>query len=296
MLRLMAFGIERDEIPHLVAPPWRGLRPFSSDDFQRVLVDATAAVRDKRLLPPARAGFIQRFRSVLIRAAHAKETPPVNGHQARRAWFRKRQVSLSEADIDGLRIQSQRLLEAYLADDRDSPDFPRPRQVGRHCVALTYAEALVHQEEIIEAQESVSADDAPLQAALTGTDLGRVNDLLLYLGSFWTLDSSVDTWRRMVRALERHPASLLYEEYENWLDSRDRLEAALSQVFPMARAGLESRVRPLDERFISATREVTASIKHQSPWKPQPWWWYRVPSQINDAFQDRLEHEKGRIS
>src|SRR5829696_8754967 len=86
----------------------------------------------------------------------------------------------SAADLAAMKELSQRLTNAFLANDRDSADFPRPDRDERHGVALRYVEAFLRQEEVIEALGTIGAQNAPLHAALTDSERQRVDEFLLY--------------------------------------------------------------------------------------------------------------------
>ena len=136
-------------------------------------------------------------------------------------------------------------------------------------------------------------DDAPLQTALPAQERNRIAEFLLYRnlkGNFETLDSMVAAWQRFAETLRNHPESLGHEEYDDWLTKRDSLEEALSLLSPGTRKDVEARVRRLDERFAGATRAVSTSIRPHSPWRPQRWWWFRVPRDMGESFRARLEH------
>jgi hypothetical protein len=111
------------------------------------------------------------------------------------------------------------------------------------------------------------------------------------MGRGHTLDSQVASWRSCIRALEAHsPGSLQFEEYEDWLTVRDGLERSLSLLSAQGRTAPQAAVGALDDSFIATTEGVSTSILPPSPWKPQHWWWYRVPSRVGDQFAARLRH------
>jgi len=231
-------------------------------DLKAILTDATALVREKSLLPPAEAAFIEK----------------------------NREASL---ELQSLRSLAECLLRACISQFSDSSVLPDPKREQTHYTALRYAEALVRQEAVLEALGRMNSSNAPLQNDMTGPDRNRIDDFFLYRnvkGRFETLDSLIDLWERSVAWVKDKAESYLYEEFVDRLISRDSLEDALSLLSPTGRQTLESRVRSLDERFVHATRPASSSIRPRSPWRPQRWWWFRVPSPMGVSFRDRLEH------
>jgi hypothetical protein len=235
-----------------------------SNDVEAVLRETAALIGEKALLPPAQAALLG-----------------------------KPGVEASVSELDAVRSLSERILRAYLAGPSDSSLQPDPKGQKDHYAALRYAEALVRQEEVLEALSRLDSGTAPLYAGLTGADRKRVDEYLLYRnvrGRFETLDSLVDLWERSVVWADDSGESYTHDEYVDRLTSRDSLEEARSLVSPAARETLDRRVRPLDERFFDATRAVSDSISPCSPWRPQRWWWFRVPRVLGRHFQERLEH------
>jgi hypothetical protein len=254
------------------------------------LAEAAALLQDKRLLPPATAAFSDGFHAVVALAALAHEPPMLTPENARHLRHDP-SVRPTAADLDDLRHLGQRLISSFLANDVDSPEFPRPRAIERHHIALQYAEAVLRQEEILEAFRDARAEDLPLQTGLSSAERSRVEDFLLYrnlMGRFETLDSLVDGWRRAVSGAEASAASIGHEDVSDHLMGRDSLAAVLDLISPPSRSLLDSPIRSLDMRFFAATRPVSSSIRPCSPWQPQDWWWFRVPSPMGEHFLDRL--------
>jgi hypothetical protein len=244
-----------------------------------VLAEAAAITSKKSLLPPTKAGFVDGFAGLLTQAALVRERAPMPTGVP--------QTPQSDSDgepvvpdLDSIRQLAERLLTAYLVDDCDSPDRPRPEVQEEHGIALRYVEALMRQEEVIQALAEVDPGNSPLHASLAGRDRERINEFLLYrsiMGRFHTLDTLVDEWKRLVNALEDHPDAVLREEYEDWLTARDALANALSMLPPPKRWEAESQVRRLDSRFLALSRPVATPIRPASGWRVQAWWWFRVP-------------------
>lgn len=270
VLRLLAVGVPEAAIPERMSE--HRMPGFSVDDLREILVHARTVTRATSLLPPAQAAFFER---TLLPPAGAFGGAPG--------------VDLSASDLEALRSLAFALVDAYLSDDRGSAAAPDPKRDPMHSAALQYVEALLRQEEIIDDLNQASSAESSLHAAITGTDRTRLHELLLNRGGT-RLDSLVNRWQRFVGIAESDPQSMGYEEYENWLRGRDLLEDVMSVLSPASREILESRIQPLDESLFRATREVASSIRPPSPWQPQPWWWYRVPTRLGGYFKDRLEH------
>jgi hypothetical protein len=282
VVRLLAAGVPLEAIPERISKQSEAHGPFSVQDLRGVLADVAAILQEKRLLPPAEAAFIEGFGAVLAHAALSQETPRLSPQEAAVSLRSDPRVRPTATDLDELKVLAERLLQAYLANDGGAPEVPSPRTSERHNVALQYAVALVRQEEIVETLKNVHRDTLPFQAALTGTDRDRIEDFLLYrnlMGRFETLDSLAGQWERSVVWVENDPESYGQEEFADRLISRDALEDALRLLSPISRQTLDSRIRRLDERFYAATRSASQSIRPSSPWKPQAWWWFRVPSE-----------------
>jgi hypothetical protein len=231
--------------------PFDSVAKRSSRDLLGILARAAALVRERDLLPPAQAAFLE---------TPGVETPP--------------------AELDALRSRSEQVLRAYLAGSGDS-DY----------AALRYVEAILRQELILDELSSIDPNGAPLLARLSGMDRKRVDDYLLYRnvrGRFETLDSLVELWERTVDWVVERGDTYTHDEYVDRLTSRDSLAEAVSVLSPSSRAALDRRVTALDQRFLDATRAVSDSIRPRVPWRPQRWWWFRVPLVLGQHFQDRL--------
>jgi hypothetical protein len=196
------------------------------------------------------------------------------------------------SELASVRSLSERVLDALITESPDPARLADPRCERARQNALRYAEALVRQEEVLEAVGRLDSSSAPLQAALTGRDRDRITDFLLYRniqGRFETLDSLTNRWDHTVAWVEKRAESLTHDEYVDRLIGRDWLDDALSLLAPTGRAALEVHVRSYDDRFSRATNELSASIKPPSPWRYQRWWWFRVPPRMGEHFRTRLE-------
>ena len=233
----------------------------------------------KSLLPPTKAGFVDGFAGLLTQTALVRDRAPMPTGAAHAAQ-RDSGGGPLVPNLDEIRQLAERLLTAYLSDDCDSPDRPRPEVQDDHAIALRYVEALMRQEEVIQALDGVDPGNSPLHASLAAPARERIDEFLLYrsiMGRFHTLDTLVDEWERLVDALEDHPDALLREEYEDWLTTRDVLADALLMLPPPTRREAESEVRCLDSRFLALSRPVAPSIRPASTWQVQRWWWFRMP-------------------
>src|SRR5215213_608546 len=262
-VRLLAVGLSPEVIVERVAHP------------HDVLADAAVLMSERLLLPPSEAAFVDGF-AVFLTMAMLTRDRGLRPGAAYAAALDDPRSRPSAADLAAMKELSQRLTNAFLANDRDSADFPKTRSDERHGVALRYVEAFLRQEEVIEALGTIGAQNAPLHAALTDSERQRVDEFLLYRsirGRFHALDSLVGEWRTLVTALETHPDFIDRDEYVNWLIARDHLADALS----LLRDAVEPHnvVRGLDERFCVATRPLARSVHRRSPWQRQGWWWFR---------------------
>jgi hypothetical protein len=290
ILRLLAAGLSLEAITERFSD--RSDRRVTTDEVRTVLRQAATLMEEgASLLPPAQAAFVDHFPAVLAFATLTRSTPQGGSADASASLRGFSSSRPSVEDLGLLRSLSHRAIRAYLDEDDELSDLPGAGQPAQDSVALQYAEAVLRQAEVL-ARLNDLGEEAPLQTALPRPDRVRIDEFLLYRnlrGRFETLDSLVASWQRLIHALEAHPQSLQYEEYDNWLTVRDSLEDALSLLPPASRRGLEARVRPLDEGFVEATHAVPSTIKPTSPWRAQRWWWYRVPHPIHNDFQNRLE-------
>jgi hypothetical protein len=270
VFRLLARGSSLGD----VAEQMSGRRQpgVSVDDLRRVLIHARTVVREDALLPPVEAAF---FGRVL--------TPPAGARQGAPG------AEVSQRHREALRALALELIESHLAVE-PAPREPRDAgQVAVRSAALQYAEALLRQEEVLDDLEQAANDASSVHSSLTGTDRTRIEEFILYRRGR-RLDALLDSWESCVRSVERDDQTLMHEEYHNWLDVRDALNAALTLLSPAARPPLASPLGALDERFLQATREVSTSVLPQRPWRSQAWWWYRLPRRPGPSFRARLQH------
>jgi hypothetical protein len=245
---------------------------FALSDLYVLLSEVREDVRNHPLRPPAETQF---YKSALL--------PPAGASQGARG------LELSPAHGDALRALAIDLIGAYLGEGCKEGTRPDPGHVAIHSAALQYAEAVVRQEEILADLECAAADISSMHSALVSGDEARIQDLCLYRRSR-RLDALLGSWESCVGSVERSSSSLMYEEYENWLDMRDVLEDMVEVLSPAGRQTLGHALAPLDERFLAATRDLSSSIRPRSRWRPQRWWWYRVPHRPSETFRERLEH------
>jgi hypothetical protein len=269
-LRILALGARYEEVGGRIAKSFK--RPFTGEDLRAVLVGAAVLTRETPLLAPTESAFLRRH---LLPPAGAFEDEPG--------------IELSVADLDDLRSLAGELIDSYLAAEDESSERPDPRHVAMQSAALQYAEAILHQQDVLDELGRARLDDTSVHAQLPTADHRRVEDFLLFTGGK-TLDTWIDSWQGCVGWVEDDPEHIVFEPYEPRLRTRDGLATAVSLLTPTSRTFVESQLAPLDERFARATREVSTSIRPPSPWKPQPWWWYRVPSRLGEHFKSRLEY------
>lgn len=267
VLRLLAHGQSPAEIARRAGPSARSGKPSDARDLKAIFVDARRALAEETLRPPALTAFL--------------EKPRINDSTFDLVDLRDRARELvSEAII----LLEQPGREASTAVNRANED-------AFSYAALRYAEALVRQEDVLEALGHVNRLTAPLHATLTGDDRRRLDDFLLYRnvkGRFETLDSLIDAWDRLVAGLARAPSSLTYDEFTDRLRSRDSLETAVAQVTPLARGPLVAAVAPLDRRYLEHTNAQASSIRRSAAWRVDPWWWFRVPRAPGSRFREQL--------
>jgi hypothetical protein len=178
------------------------------------------------------------------------------------------------SELAAIRSDARRLLNAFL-ENGEVGTFN-----GARGPAAYYAAALLKQEQFLEGVREARATPTSMHSQLAGTDRQAIEEFLLHAsmrGRVKTLDSLLCQWLRLVEHIERDETSLVSEEYVNWLISRDYLEDAVSLVSPPSHGLLESRVHPVDDRFLAATQPRPTPIRSGLAWKPERWWWYRTP-------------------
>lgn len=79
----------------------------------------------------------------------------------------------------------------------------------------------------------------------------------------------------------------ILEEYVNDLDARGTLEDAIALLSPDGRQQLTEAVDAADRRFYAATRPIENAVWPGVgwKWKPQRWWYYRVPKSMTPGFE-----------
>jgi hypothetical protein len=222
----------------------------SRSEIERALSRAAALARDGKLLPPAEAAFLEKPR-----------------------------VGIDSSD--GLGPATLRLLESQPSRASDLSGGEGEDKLVPY-VAFRYAEALLRQEEVLEALSRVNELNAPVQAGLPDADRARLEEYLLFRnvrGRFETLDSLVGQWGRAVASLKARPDAWVADVYADWLHTRDSLEHALSVLSPETRNGIEGAVRGCDEAFLALTRTRATPFSTASPWRLRRWWWFREPAE-----------------
>jgi hypothetical protein len=268
VLRLLAHGQSPAQIAGR-AKPTPGSPRTAADgrtELKTILVDVHRALAEKTLTPPAEAAFL--------------EKPGID----------------STLDVANLASRAKELVNEaifVLQDDAvatHSAGVSGMEGAGSY-TALRYAEALIRQEDVLEALSRVDALAAPLHAALSDDDRRRLDEYLLYRnvkGRFETLDSLVGAWSRLVGSLARETSLLTYDEFTDRLLGRDSLETAMTQIAPVAREPLVDAVAPLDQSFVERTQRYARSIRRHGRWHADPWWWFRVPRAFGSQFEEQL--------
>lgn len=246
------------------------------EDVESAIRDALAALRNDALLPSVEAGF-RGARFLLPRCVKREERVPPTAT-----------VPCGQ-DLAELRAAAERLLEEYLTSGSVPADLRDAELAPSGALAMQFARRLLLQKEGIQDLADAAADPASLHHDLTPSDRARVEASLLNRERFATLDELTADWRGLVESLATRPSSWLYEEYEDRLIRRDRLEDAVSLASPSSRTRIDSVLRPEDERFFEVTRGVGSSVATRDPWVPQRWWWFRVPAEPADAFLEMLD-------
>lgn len=269
LLRLLAAGLSP---PAIAARRTEGSHAdISESDVRAALAGVDVLVRDTPLLSPARAGFLGR-----------RLLPPAG------AFGGSPGIDVSVEHLDELRTLAVSLLTAHATHQETDPAEPTAQPApSMRSAALQYAEAILAQAELIDTLEHAAGDDNSLHAALDPRDRLRLRDVLLYRGRTEPLTAR---WTRGVDAIQRRSPCVIHETYIDGLSARDAIEEAAGVLSPVGRATLDRRVRPADERLVNATRAVASSVCPSEPWRPQPWWWYRLPRDLSQSFRERLQH------
>jgi hypothetical protein len=291
VLRLLAAGLSLEAVAERLSH--RSDRRVTTDQIRSVLRHTAGLMDDgASLSPPAEGAFLDHFQGVIAFARLAQGTERAAPAHSSSGVPDVGSYRPTTEDLHALSRLARRVIREHLGEGDEFTDLPDAGRSEQQSVALQYAEALLREAEVV-ARLNDLGDDAPLQTALPPADRNRIADFLLYRnlrGKFETLDSLVAAWQRFAGALEDHPETLVQDEYNDWLMKRDSLEEALSLLSPGPREDLQTRVRTLDERFVGATRGVSTSIRRASIWRPQRWWWFRVPRHMGDSFRIQLEH------
>ena len=106
-------------------------------------------------------------------------------------------------------------------------------------------------------------------------------------GHSLTLNQLFQRWREFVIQVEQCYQDSFYE-YTNDLSVRDVLEEILQEVPPSLREELTSEIRPWDERFTEATREIKQALLPNVTPGSLPWWWFRIPKNLGEILKEDL--------
>lgn len=113
-----------------------------------------------------------------------------------------------------------------------------------------------------------------------------VDDIVVHASFQRTPEFLFERWQRLVDEVE-HLYDDIVDEYINDLDTRNRLEDALSVIAPPRAWAIVETIRPWDLRFYEATSEsrVPMSFRRSGPLR---WWYYRVPASAGSGFRKHL--------
>ncbi len=91
-----------------------------------------------------------------------------------------------------------------------------------------------------------------------------------------SLSSLLSSWAGIVDEIEGGYEATI-DDYTNDLATRDLIDDAIGSVPESIKEKLESAVKPLDERFVGATRPDETQLIGQYFNHGPEWWWSRLP-------------------
>ena len=102
----------------------------------------------------------------------------------------------------------------------------------------------------------------------------------------------VDVWSEIVVAIEGGYA-LTLDDYQNDIDLRDLIAAAMDVASPEARAAVEERLTSADSRCLAQTTPTGCLwgddiAAEEGLDASREWWYYRRPTRPGDALADDL--------
>lgn len=104
-----------------------------------------------------------------------------------------------------------------------------------------------------------------------------------------TLEYLLEGWRKTVNAVEDGYEKSIYE-YQNDLGQRDLLEDLIGVATADEERKLRAILRPLDERFLTATEEATRALGREDKLDERPWW-NRIPRRRGQELLEDLRSE-----
>jgi hypothetical protein len=106
------------------------------------------------------------------------------------------------------------------------------------------------------------------------------------IGSTISVGSLLRDWADLTRQVEIGYELTIYD-YANDLAVRDHLQEVLRAATGPFADRLAQRVSIIDERYRSASREVTRPI-HGPPVSGLGWWWFRVPLRMGEELRSDI--------
>jgi len=159
--------------------------------------------------------------------------------------------------------------------------------------ALDYAAALCADEWASEMDRNF-VSNLSLGIDMSEVDLARIVDFCTYHTSIGlglrvpTPAAWADLWSALVEHAEAGYRDDIHE-LTNALDARDLLEDLVSLIRPDPQIKWRTILDSLDRRYDLATTDIPVSLLGpDSPWAPQPWWWWRAPTMHGPALAEDL--------
>lgn len=277
ILNLAAIGMPLEDIAARLSTRGPLSPAVSLEDVRSALRQAATHIENTPLLEPVQAGFV----------ISSSPPPAASSAEARRA---STPPEIAEAELPNLREAARSLIAEYL----NGPGVPRALRTEaaawQGSIALRLAERLLLQEEGLAELAAAARDPSSVHSRLTPGDRALVDAALLARGRVVRIDAWISSWTKAISGLIAHPNTITYEDHEERLIRRDALEDVLALLSPSAVRTVREPVSELDGQFLAMTQDAGASISPPRPWRPQRWWWYRIPRHPGHAFRDRIAH------
>lgn len=121
--------------------------------------------------------------------------------------------------------------------------------------------------------------------SLTSEERAAVDAALSHISTWITFEKMFSLWSQFVKDVEYGYADSDVE-YINDLSIRDLISTLVAALPPATGAKIEESIRPIDERFLSAT-----ILSNQAVGAGSAHWWFRVPKvltgELRSDFQSR---------